>query len=155
MKGYVYILECGDGSYYTGSTRDIEKRLWEHQNYQGANYTKKKQPVRLVFCEEFKRIDEAFAREKQIQGWSHAKKKALIEGKYNMLPELSKNYTQYPRETASTSSLTGPDPSTYLDKLDNRSGTGDINAFPEPVEGNMKKKGPELVETTDEKGKLG
>ncbi len=85
MKGYMYILECSDGSYYTGSTKDLEKRLWEHDNFLGANYTRKKHPSRLVYLEEYSRIDEAFYREKQVQGWSHAKKKALIDGDSNIL----------------------------------------------------------------------
>ncbi len=97
MIGYMYILECADGSYYTGSTKNIEKRLWEHNNFLGANYTKKKHPSILVYLEKFPRIDEAFFREKQIQGWSHAKKAALIESRKNDLPLLSKNYTQYGR----------------------------------------------------------
>ncbi len=41
MDGYVYILKCCDGSYYTGSTRNLKVRLWQHQNGEGANYTKK------------------------------------------------------------------------------------------------------------------
>ncbi|MBS7348707.1 MAG: GIY-YIG nuclease family protein [Comamonas sp.] len=49
MTGCVYILQCGDGSYYTGSTKDIEVRLWQHQNGQGANHTRKHPPVELVF----------------------------------------------------------------------------------------------------------
>lgn len=76
---YMHILECADGTYYTGSTTNLEKRLWEHQNLKGANHTRKKHPVKLVYYEEYSRIDEAFYREKQVQGWSHAKKKALIE----------------------------------------------------------------------------
>jgi putative endonuclease len=95
MKGYLYILKCADGSYYTGSTANLEKRLWEHNHSLGANYTKNKLPVKLVYCEEYARIDEAFQREKQIQGWSRAKKKALIENQYQKLPQLSRNYTQY------------------------------------------------------------
>jgi putative endonuclease len=79
MKGYMYILECADGTYYTGSTRNLQKRLWEHDNFQGANYTRKKHPSKLVCVEVFSRVDEAFYREKQVQGWCHAKKKALIE----------------------------------------------------------------------------
>jgi len=75
----MYILECADGSYYTGSTKDLERRLSEHQNSQGANYTKNRLPVKLIYVEEFSRIDDAFYREKQVQGWSHKKKKALIE----------------------------------------------------------------------------
>lgn len=69
MKGYVYILECADGSYYTGSTKDITKRIQLHQNGFGANYTKRRLPVKLMYLEEFTRIDKAFYREKQIQGW--------------------------------------------------------------------------------------
>ena len=86
---YVYILRCNDGTFYTGSTWDLERRLWEHQNGIGANYTKERLPVTLVFCEECTRIEDAFRREKQIQGWSHKKKLSLISGKKNQLPELS------------------------------------------------------------------
>lgn len=86
----MYILECSDGSYYTGSTKDLERRLWEHQNMLGANYTKKRLPVKLVYHEEYSRIDEAFNREKQVQGWSRKKKEALIEGKPELLPKLAK-----------------------------------------------------------------
>lgn len=92
MKGYTYILECSDGSYYTGSTKYIELRLKQHQNGEGANHTKKRLPVKLVYLEEFTRIDHAFYREKQIQGWSRKKKEALIHGKFNQLPLLSKAY---------------------------------------------------------------
>ena len=83
MKGYVYILECSDGSFYTGSTNNIELRLAQHQTGEGANYTKKHLPVKLVFVEEFQSIVEAYQREKQIQGWSRKKKRALIEGRYD------------------------------------------------------------------------
>ena len=79
MKGYMYILECADGSYYTGSTTDLELRLQQHQSGEGANHTRKRLPVRLVYYEEFDRIDEAFYREKQVQGWSRRKKEALME----------------------------------------------------------------------------
>lgn len=89
-KGYVYILECCDGSYYTGSTKDLNNRVWEHENSKGANYTRSRLPVKLVYYEEYTRIDSAFNREKQIQGWSHNKKKALIEKKKHLLPKLAK-----------------------------------------------------------------
>ena len=92
---YMYILECCDGTYYTGSTANLEKRLFEHLSGDGANYTSKRLPVTLVYCEYFDRIDDAFNREKQIQGWSHKKKKALIEGNIENLREFSKNYTQF------------------------------------------------------------
>jgi len=90
MKGWMYILRCSDGSYYTGSTRDLEGRLYEHQNGLGTVFTKKRLPIKLVYCEEFERIDDAFYREKQVQGWSRAKKEALIQGQYDLLPKLAK-----------------------------------------------------------------
>ena len=92
MKGYMYILLCANGSYYTGSTIDLERRLTQHQNGEGANHTKKHLPVTLVYFEEYPRIDTAFYREKQVQGWSRKKKEALIEGNSELLPELAKAY---------------------------------------------------------------
>lgn len=87
---WVYILECAGGSYYTGSTRDLEKRLWEHQQGLGANFTRKRLPVTLVFSEFFDRVDDAYYREQQVKGWSRAKKKALIEGRLEELPDIVK-----------------------------------------------------------------
>ena len=92
MKGWTYILECGDGSYYTGSTIDLPRRFAEHKNGEGANHTKKHPPIKLVYIEEYPRIDFAFNREKQIQGWSRKKKQALISGKLAQLPEFAKAY---------------------------------------------------------------
>jgi putative endonuclease len=85
----MYILECADGSYYTGSTWNLEKRLWEHQSGLGANYTAKHLPVKLVYCEEGDSIEAAYRREKQIQGWSRKKKQALIAGDTNALHRLA------------------------------------------------------------------
>ncbi len=95
MKGYMYILLCSNGQYYTGSTTDLGRRMLQHEAGEGANFTKKHLPVKLVYYEEFERIDEAFFREKQIQGWNRKKKEALINKEYDKLPELSKNYTQF------------------------------------------------------------
>jgi putative endonuclease len=89
-KGYTYILKCADGSFYTGSTKCLEKRLWEHNSGTGANYTSTRIPVELVYYEEYTRIDEAFYREKQIQGWGRKKKLALINGRPELLPKLAK-----------------------------------------------------------------
>lgn len=94
MKGFVYILKCADGSYYTGSTNNLEIRLWEHQNGLGANHTQKHLPVEFVYSEEYERIDQAFYREKEIQGWSRKKKEALIQGQFDKLPELAKSYSK-------------------------------------------------------------
>jgi len=86
---FMYILECVDGSYYTGSTKDLERRLWEHQNGLGANHTAKRLPVKLVYYEECDRIDDAFYREKQVQGWSRKKKEALMASDTNQLHLLA------------------------------------------------------------------
>jgi len=89
---YTYILRCSDGSYYTGSTKNLEQRLWQHQNSQGANHTKVRLPVKLMYSEYYERVDEAFAREKQIQKWSRKKKEALINGDMDTLRCLSKSH---------------------------------------------------------------
>ncbi len=91
-KGYLYILQCSDGSYYTGSTIDLASRFAQHQAGEGANHTAKRLPVALVYLEEYDRVDRAFKREKQIQGWSRVKKEALIAQQAHRLPELSKAY---------------------------------------------------------------
>jgi putative endonuclease len=89
-KGWMYILECVDGSYYTGSTNNLELRLKQHQAGEGANHTKKRLPVKRVYCEEFDRVDQAFYREKQVQSWSRKKKEALINDMPETLHELAK-----------------------------------------------------------------
>jgi putative endonuclease len=88
--GYVYILECADGTYYVGSTACVEARLWQHQHGpDGAEYTRHRRPVRLVWCGEFPTVAQAFAFEKQVQGWRRAKREALIHGEFDRLPGLS------------------------------------------------------------------
>lgn len=91
----MYILECCDGSLYVGSTINLELRLLQHQNGEGANHTRKRLPVKLVYYEEFDRIDKAFYREKQVQGWSRKKKLALITSDYKQLPNLARVYPKY------------------------------------------------------------
>jgi putative endonuclease len=88
----MYILLCADGSYYTGSTTHLELRVAQHQAGEGANHTRKHGPVELVYFEHYQRIDHAFYREKQVQGWSRKKKEALIRGDLEALPELAKAY---------------------------------------------------------------
>ncbi|UNK47224.1 GIY-YIG nuclease family protein [Arthrobacter sulfonylureivorans] len=82
---YMYILQCADRSFYVGSTWDLERRLSEHGSGEGAAYTARRRPVRLVYCEEFTRVEDAFVWEKQVQNWSRAKRIALIEGRLNDL----------------------------------------------------------------------
>jgi putative endonuclease len=87
---WMYILECADGSYYVGSTKDLERRIFEHQEGLGAKYTSRRLPVKLVYGEEYDRVADAYYREKQVQGWSRVKREALIKGEYESLPALAK-----------------------------------------------------------------
>jgi len=91
MRYYVYILQCSDGSYYTGITNNVERRFHEHQEglEQGC-YTYEKRPLQLVFSEEFAEATDAIAREKQVKGWTRKKKEALIRGDFDRLVELAK-----------------------------------------------------------------
>jgi putative endonuclease len=97
MTGYTYILLCSNDKYYTGSTKNLEARLAQHQAGEGANFTKKNLPVKLVYFEVYDRIDTAFYREKQIQGWGRKKKEALIKNQPENLHPLAKclNDTHY------------------------------------------------------------
>jgi predicted GIY-YIG superfamily endonuclease len=97
---WMYILQCSDGSYYVGSTTDLERRKREHNEGTGAKYTASRRPVRLVYAAEFTSIAEAYEREKQVQGWGRSKREALIRGDYDALPELAlkKNWRKPLRE---------------------------------------------------------
>ena len=76
----MYILLCGDNTFYVGSTWDLDARIESHASGAGSEYTRRRRPVRLVYCEEYTRVEDAFRREKQVQGWSRAKRQALIDG---------------------------------------------------------------------------
>ena len=90
---FLYILQCADGSYYTGVTNDLSRRLDEHMR--GAStkaYTSTRLPVELVYQETFYDPLVAIAREKQIKGWSRRKKEALISGDDQSLRDFSEDY---------------------------------------------------------------
>ena len=91
MPYYVYILKCADGSYYTGSTNDLSKRIWQHQeSVNPATYTFSRRPVELIWSEETVTYHEALTHERQIKGWSRAKKEALIRGNFEGIHEIVK-----------------------------------------------------------------
>ena len=88
----VYIVRCRDGHYYVGSTRgSLERRVGEHNDGVVDGYTKPRRPVVLVYAQWFEGMTEAFAAERQLKGWSRAKKEALIVGKFALLAELARN----------------------------------------------------------------
>lgn len=90
---YVYILECADKTYYTGVTSNLEKRMIEHHTgVHPDSYTAKRRPLKLVLFSEFTDINYAILREKQIKKWSRAKKKALIDGSFDAIPNLAKKH---------------------------------------------------------------
>ena len=89
--GWVYILRCADGSYYTGSTTDLERRLNEHQEgVDSRAYTYPRRPVELVWCRQCATIQEAYQFEQQIKGWARAKKEALIQGDWDAIHHIVK-----------------------------------------------------------------
>jgi putative endonuclease len=79
MIYYVYILRCGDGSFYTGWTNDLKKRLTAHQEGRGAKYTRGRGPLQLVYTEEFDNKSEAIKREYHIKKMSRKEKETLID----------------------------------------------------------------------------
>ncbi|HET7098672.1 MAG TPA: GIY-YIG nuclease family protein [Patescibacteria group bacterium] len=79
---YIYIIECFDGSLYTGSTIDVEKRFKDHLVGKGAKYTKSHKPVKVVYQEEFVTKSEALRREIEIKKWPKGKKHAMIANQY-------------------------------------------------------------------------
>jgi putative endonuclease len=88
----VYIVRCADGSYYTGrSAISAEKRVTEHNLGIYDGYTRSRRPVTLVFSEHFDRITDAIAFERQIKGWTRAKKEALIRRDWDELARLARS----------------------------------------------------------------
>ena len=87
---WMYILECCDGSYYVGLTKNLELRFSRHESGKGSRYTSGRLPIKLIYCEEYDRVSDAFHREKQVQGWTRQKREALIDGKPELLPMLAK-----------------------------------------------------------------
>ena len=98
MAFYVYILECSDGSYYTGHTDDLERRLETHNAGELDGYTKNRRPLKLVFQQELPSRDEAFAAERQIKGWTRRKKEAIIIDRRDLLPNLAQTYMKKKEE---------------------------------------------------------
>ncbi len=88
-KGWIYIIQCSDKSYYTGSTSNLDSRIYKHQNNLLSCYTNSRHPLKLVFQQEFENIEDALRAERQIKGWTRKKKEALISNDFDLLVELS------------------------------------------------------------------
>ncbi|WP_282005206.1 GIY-YIG nuclease family protein [Propioniciclava sinopodophylli] len=86
---WAYMVKCSDGTFYVGSTTDLDARMEQHASGRGARYTSRRLPVELVWSGEFADAGEAWAVERQLHGWSRAKKQALVDGRFHLLPELA------------------------------------------------------------------
>lgn len=78
MSFYVYILQCNDGSYYTGYTKDLDERTRQHQIGKGARYTRIHKPKEIAYVELFDSRSKAMKREKEIKKLTHKQKLELI-----------------------------------------------------------------------------
>ena len=93
MNYFVYMVLCSDDSFYVGVTNDVERRINEHNfGLDPQAYTHERRPVVLVYCEDFQRIEQAIAWEKQLKGWSRAKKIALVQGDWDRIRSLSREH---------------------------------------------------------------
>jgi putative endonuclease len=108
MQFWVYLLECADGTYYAGHTDNLESRVAQHKRGEGCDWTRRRQPVELVWAESAATREEALAFERRIKGWTRAKKEALVAGDWDRLHLLAKP----PRERPSTSLRTNEREST-------------------------------------------
>lgn len=96
MAAWVYILKCGDGSYYTGCTTALEQRIAQHRAGTFSGYTSTRLPVEVVWCGEFQSLHDAIDYERKLKRWSRAKKEAVINGDWNRLPLLARNRQYHP-----------------------------------------------------------
>ncbi|HEY0027675.1 MAG TPA: GIY-YIG nuclease family protein [Allosphingosinicella sp.] len=99
MQFWVYILRCRDGTYYTGHTDDLEKRMWGHEQGKGSSWTRTRRPLELVWCEDAPTRYEALEFERRVKNWSKAKKEALMAGDWARVSYLARP----PHERPSTS----------------------------------------------------
>lgn len=88
---WVYILQCADGSYYTGHTDNLGMRLASHQSGEISGYTSTRLPVKLIFSQPTTTREEALSAERQIKGWSRVKKEAMIRGDWCEVSKLAKS----------------------------------------------------------------
>jgi tRNA/rRNA methyltransferase len=107
MPFHTYLLRCSDRSYYVGHTDDLDARINQHRSGSVPGYTATRLPVELLWSQDFGDRDQAFAAERQIKGWSRAKKEALIAGDYDLLRVLARRSVL--RDEASTSSASPQD----------------------------------------------
>jgi predicted GIY-YIG superfamily endonuclease len=90
MSFWAYMLHCGDGSYYTGHTDNLEQRIAQHRLGELPGYTATRKPITLIWSQDFPAREEALAAERQVKRWSRAKKEALVAADWNRLGVAAK-----------------------------------------------------------------
>jgi predicted GIY-YIG superfamily endonuclease len=105
MQFWVYILRCRDGSYYTGHTDDLEKRLWQHREGRTCDWTRRRLPVELAWCDWTGTRYEALEFERRVKNWSRAKKEALLAGDWARVGYFARPPHQRPSTTLGTNEL--------------------------------------------------
>jgi len=132
MAFFVYILHCSDGSYYTGHSDNLERRIHEHQaGAISSCYTFKRRPLQLVFSQDFPTREEALSAEQQIKGWSRKKKEAMMRGDWAEVPRLARSSS-----TNQDGNAVRPALNQDFNAVPPAPTTQDFNAVrPEPVEG--------------------
>ena len=100
------MLRCADDSYYVGTSRadDLDTRISQHNQGTFPGYTARRRPVTLIYSAHFDTITDAIASERQVKGWSRAKKEALVRGDSDILPELARRRQRSARIQPSPSS---------------------------------------------------
>lgn len=99
---YTYIVKCSDGTFYTGWTTNVERRLNAHNAGKGAKYTKTRRPVKLIYLEEFPTKEEAMSREYAIKQLTRIQKEKLLDSSLNLLEKLQ-DESVHDNKVASTS----------------------------------------------------
>ena len=128
MQFWVYILRCRDGTYYTGHTDDLEKRLWEHRQGKGSDWTRRRRPVELVWCDWAGTRYEALEFERRVKNWSVAKKEALIAGDWARVGHFAKPPHERPPLPSSAQEI-APAP---LERPSTSLGTNEVRGTQEP-----------------------
>ena len=93
---WVYVLRCSDGSYYTGHTDNLERRMGQYQVGECEGYIATRRPVELIWSQETATREEALSAERQIKGWSRKKKEAMISGDWAEVSRLAKSKSVHP-----------------------------------------------------------
>ena len=105
MAFWVYILRCSDESYYTGHTDNLERRIAQHQHGGFCDFTSRRRPVALMWCQDFTTRMEALEAEHRIEPWSRAKKEALIAGDWTKLSHLARPPGERPSTSLGTNGV--------------------------------------------------